>query len=86
MTLETLADRIQRIRGRLREIEAERANMEEDNFERSAELLDEERTLEARLAELKDEAAEEGVGIAEREAGGMSDYESVPDLPDRQNR
>ena len=86
MTLETLADRIQRIRGRLREIEAERANMEEDNFERSAELLDEERTLEARLAELKDEAAEEGVGIAEREAGEVSDYESVPDLPDRQNR
>lgn len=86
MTLETLADRIQRIRARLREIEAERANMEEDNFDRSAELLDEERTLEARLAELKDEAAEEGVGIAEREAGEMSDYERVPDLPDHEDR
>ncbi|REK12525.1 MAG: hypothetical protein DWQ40_11310 [Actinobacteria bacterium] len=82
MTTETLANRIERIRARLVEIENERAGLPSDSYERRAELLDEEQTLEARLGELKDEAAREGVGLAREQAGDASRYERVPDLPD----
>lgn len=85
MTTETLANRIQRIRTRLAEIEAERVGLPEDNFERRVELQDEVQTLEARLAELKDEATN-GVGYAEAEAGDASDYERVPDLGEEARR
>jgi hypothetical protein len=44
--------------------------------------MDEERTLEARLGELKDEAAREGVGIAEETVSRATDYERVPDVGD----
>jgi predicted nucleic acid-binding Zn-ribbon protein len=77
-----LADRIARVRERLAEIEEERAELQSDDFSRKAELLDEEHTLEARLAELRSEASESGVGIAEREAAGASSYERVPEIPD----
>lgn len=59
MTTETLADHIQRVRQRLADLQEERANAAPDDFSRRADLLDEERTLEARLAELRDRAAQE---------------------------
>jgi predicted nuclease with TOPRIM domain len=82
MTMETLANKIQRVRDRLAEIETERSSLEPDDFSRKADLMDEERTLEARLGELKDEAAREGVGIAEETVGRATDYERVPDVGD----
>lgn len=82
MAAEELADKILRIRNRLAEIEKERADSAANDFAKKAELLDEQHTLEARLGELQDEAAREGVGIAQKEAGAASDYESVPDVPD----
>jgi hypothetical protein len=82
MTMETLANKIQRVRDRLSEIETERASLAPDDFSRKADLMDEERTLEARLGELKDEAAREGVGIAEETVGRATDYERVPDVGD----
>jgi predicted nuclease with TOPRIM domain len=80
--METLANKIQRVRDRLAEIETERSSLEPDDFSRKADLMDEERTLEARLGELKDEAAREGVGIAEETVGRATDYERVPDVGD----
>lgn len=59
MTTETLADQILRVRQRLADIEDERANVAPDEFSRKADLIDEERTLESRLAELRDRAAQE---------------------------
>jgi hypothetical protein len=44
--------------------------------------MDEEQTLEARLGELRDEAAREGAGIAEETVGRATDYERVPDVSD----
>jgi len=82
MVTETLADKIQRIRKRLADIAQEREDTPSDDFARRSELLDEEHTLEARLGELQDEAADLGVGIAQREAGKASEYERVPDLPE----
>lgn len=82
MGTETLADKIQRIRNRIVEIEKERSELPAEEFSRRSELLDEEHTLEARLSELRDEAAAEGVGIAEKQAGDATDYERVPDLPE----
>jgi predicted nuclease with TOPRIM domain len=82
MTMETLANKIQRVRDRLAEIETERSSLEPDDFSRKADLMDEERTLEARLGELKDEAAREGSGIAEETVGRATDYERVPDVGD----
>jgi hypothetical protein len=82
MTMETLANKIQRVRDRLAEIETERSGLAPDDFSRKADLMDEERTLEARLGELKDEAAREGVGIAEETVSRATDYERVPDVGD----
>jgi hypothetical protein len=82
MVTETLADKIQRIRGRLAEIADERAATEAEDFTRKSELLDEEHTLQARLSELQDEAADLGVGIAQKEAGAASNYERIPPIPD----
>lgn len=82
MTLETLASKIQRVRNRLSEIEIERSSLALDDFSRRADLVDEERTLEARLGELRDEAAREGVGIAEETVGRATDYERVSDVSD----
>jgi predicted nuclease with TOPRIM domain len=82
MTIETLANKIQRVRDRLSEIETERSSLAPDDFSRKTDLMDEEQTLEARLGELKDEAAREGVGIAEETAGRATDYERVPDVGD----
>lgn len=92
MTTETLADQIQRVRQRLADIEGERAAAAPDDFSRKADLMDEERTLEARLAELRDRAAQElggpagGVGspspsrgVEKDENGKASGYERVPD-------
>jgi predicted nuclease with TOPRIM domain len=82
MTIETLANKIQRVRDRLSEIETERSSLAPDDFSRKTDLMDEEQTLEARLGELKDEAAREGVGIAEETVGHATDYERVPDVGD----
>lgn len=88
MTTETLADQIQRVRQRLADIEEERANVAPDDFSRKADLIDEERTLEARLAELRDRASQELGGVAAgatgpshsmEEEGKASGYERVPD-------
>lgn len=78
MTTQTLADKIQRARDRLAEIETERARLEADDFSRKADLIDEERVLSARLAEMRDEAAREGVGVAQEAAGRATGYERVP--------
>lgn len=80
MVTETLADKIQRIRHRLAEIQTDRENAGADDFARRSDLLDEEHTLVARLRELQDEAADLGVGIAEKEAGEAGDYERVPGI------
>lgn len=71
MTTETLADQIQRVRQRLADIADERANVAPDDFRRKADLIDEERTLAARLAELRDRAAQE-LGGAPDSAGSPS--------------
>ncbi len=67
MTTETLADQIQRVRERLLEIEDERANIATDDFSRKADLVDEERMLSARLAELREQASQE-MTVAQGEA------------------
>lgn len=98
MTTETLADQILRIRQRLAEIETERSEVAPDDFTRKTDLIDEERTLEARLAVLRDSAAQEvaapgsagspssGMGAEEGENGKSSGYERVqgndPELND----
>lgn len=92
MTTETLADQIQRVRQRLADIEDERASVAPDDFSRKADLIDEERTLEARLAELRDLAAQElggtpdtaggpsrHIDTTESGNGKASGYERVPD-------
>lgn len=92
MTTETLADQILKVRQRLAEIEEERAEMAPDDFSRKADLVDEERTLEAQLAVLRASAAEEmgkdapgsggdssGSRGPEDENGKASGYERVPD-------
>lgn len=81
MVTETLTDKIQRIRGRLAAISKEREDPAPADFARRSELLDEEHTLQARLAELQDEAAGSGAGIAQHQASAASDYERVPDIP-----
>lgn len=81
MDTATLATKIERIRRRLEDIEHERAELPPGNFARRSELLDEEHTLQARLGELQDEAAEAGVGLAEKKAGVASNYERVPEIP-----
>lgn len=81
MDNDTLAAKIQDLRARLAEIADERQALPSDDFAKRAELLDEEHTLQAKLGELQDEAAEEGAGLAQREAGEASDYERVPDIP-----
>lgn len=78
MTTQTLADKIQRVRDRLAEIETERARLKADDFSRKADLIDEERVLEARLAEMRDEAAREGAGAPKEVAARASGYERVP--------
>lgn len=85
MSTETLANRIKRIRDRLTEIENERSSLPSDDFDRRSELMDEERTLDSRLAELKDEAAREGNGLAETQAREATEYERVPDVPPQQD-
>lgn len=92
MTTETLADQIQRVRQRLADIGDERANVAPDDFSRKADLIDEERTLEARLAELRDRAAQElggtpgsagspsrNLDAREDGTGKASGYERMPD-------
>lgn len=82
MDAATLADKIKQVKERLAEIQDERAGLAGDDFAKKSELLDEEHTLQAQLEKLQDESAEQGVGIAEKQAGDASDYERVPDLPD----
>lgn len=86
MDTETLSTKIERIRKRLADIESERADLPDDDFAKRSELLDEEHTLQARLAELQDEAAEAGAGMAREQAGEASDYERVPDIPSESER
>lgn len=81
MGAETLADQIQRIRKRLEDIKKERAALPDDAFGPKGDLLDEEHTLQARLGELQDEAAEEGVGIAQKQAGEAANPDRIPDTP-----
>lgn len=82
MVTETLSDKIQRIRQRLADITQERQAAPADDFARRSELLDEEHTLQARLAELQDEAAANGAGLAKEEAGDSSRHERVPEIPE----
>jgi hypothetical protein len=83
MTTETLVEKIKRIRRRLDEIEQERASLPADSLSRRSDLLDEEHTLQARLAELQDEAADEDSHLAQKEAGEASDYERMPEIPEK---
>ena len=100
MTLETLADQILKVRQRLAGIEEERADVAPDDFSRKADLVEEERALEAQLAVLRDSAAQEmgkaapgdarspsgGTGAEEEgENGKASGYERVPDDDDELN-
>lgn len=73
---------IQEIRERLAEIKEIRETIPADAFARRAELLDEEHQLEARLGELRDQAAQAGTGIAEVGAASQADVTRTPRLPE----
>ncbi|MGH3650484.1 MAG: hypothetical protein ACRDU9_07205 [Acidimicrobiia bacterium] len=82
MDTETIATEIEDIRKRLGEIQDERTAIPEDAFEARSALLDEEHELAARLAELRDLAAEKGAGFAEKKAASQTDLTHSPNLPD----
>lgn len=56
MTTRLLTDHIQNIRQRLADLQGERAIVADDDFARKGDLIDEERTLESLLAELRERA------------------------------
>jgi hypothetical protein len=82
MDTETIATQIEDIRNRLAEIQDERTAIPEDAFAARSALLDEEHELAARLAKLRDLAAEQGAGFAEKKAASQTDLTNSPDLPD----
>lgn len=59
MTTQLLTDHIQNIRRRLADLQGERASVARDDFSRKADLIDEERTLESLLAELRERAMQD---------------------------
>jgi hypothetical protein len=81
MDVASITDEIAQLRKRLAAIEQERADLAEDAFSDKADLLDEEHRLRSRLGELQDQAADAGVGRAEKVAADQIDTEHVPDLP-----
>jgi hypothetical protein len=82
MDTTAITTEILEIRDRLGDIEEIRKTLREDDFARRAELLDEEHELEARLAELRGEAAKAGAGLAEKHAASAADTTRTPDLPE----
>jgi hypothetical protein len=76
-----VADEILKIRERLVEIAEIRKQLPAEAFAERTELLDEEHQLDARLAELKDEAARRGAGYAEANATARTDLTRTPNLP-----
>jgi len=82
MDATSITTEIQEIRNRLSEIEGTRRGLAEDDFATKADLLDEEHTLEARLAELRELAAETDSGLAEEEAADQTDLTGTPELPE----
>jgi hypothetical protein len=81
MDIASITDEIAQVRKRLAALDQERADLAEDAFAEKADLLDEEHRLRSRLGELQDQAAEAGVGRAEKVAADQVDTERVPDLP-----
>lgn len=81
MDTTALSDEILRIRERLAEIAEIRKQLPTEAFAERTELLDEEHQLEARLAELKDEASQAGAGYAEANASAQTDLTRPPNLP-----
>jgi hypothetical protein len=75
-----LPDEIKSVRDRLAEIENERLTLGVSDFERRADLLDEEHDLEARLANLVAAAASDGE--AEKKAAEQTDLTRSPRLPE----
>lgn len=81
MDTRVIADEIMRIRERLVEIAEIRKQLPAEAFAERTELLDEEHELDARLADLKDEAANRGAGYAEANAAAQIDLTRSPNLP-----
>jgi predicted nuclease with TOPRIM domain len=81
MDTTALSDEILKIRERLAEIAEIRKQLPTEAFAERTELLDEEHQLEARLAELKDEASRAGAGYAEANASTQTDLTRPPNLP-----
>jgi hypothetical protein len=72
---------IQEIRNRLKAIDEDRQRLAADAFMQRIELLDEEHLLEARLGELRDQAAQSSQGEAGQEAARRTDLTHSPGLP-----
>jgi hypothetical protein len=79
---ESVAAEIERIKTRLVTITDERAHLPAEESARREALIDEEHELETRLAELKDQVAEEDAGEAEQQAASQIDITRTPRLPD----
>lgn len=79
---ESVAAEIERIKTRLAAINDERELLSVQESRRREALIDEEHTLEARLADLKDRLAEEDAGDAEQQAAAQTDITRTPRLPD----
>lgn len=76
-----IADEILKIRERLAEIAEIRKQLPAEALVEKTELLDEEHELEAHLAELKDQAAQAGAGLAASHAAAQTDLTDTPRLP-----
>jgi hypothetical protein len=77
-----LPQEIKAVRDRIAEIERERLALAQTDFERRAELRDEEHDLEAQLARLVETATSDGEGEAEKKAAEHTDLTRSPRLPD----
>lgn len=77
---EDIAEEIEDLRTRISDIEEERAGRPEDDPGRE-ELLQEERRLEVRLAELEEQIATKR-GEAEEKAASQTDLTTTPKLPE----
>lgn len=82
-----LPEEIKAVRERMAAIEKERLTLDETDFQRRADLRDEEHDLEARLAHLVKTAASEGdseadKGEAEKKAAEHTNLTHTPRLPD----
>ena len=78
----TLPQEIKAVRERMAAIEEERVALGDADFERRAELRDEEHDLEAQLAHLIETASGNSEGEAEKKAAEHTDLTRSPRLPD----